>query len=100
MLTYILMGIPFLATVLIADVAILKTNVIKQRQTWFVMALLLLMTAIFDQLLTGLPIVHYNEARMIGFRLGYAPIEDFTYTIAVVLLVGIAIQHGKDKHHI
>lgn len=49
------------------------------------MSVLLLLTAIFDQLLTGLPIVAYNEAKLLGIYIGYAPIEDFLYTIAAVI---------------
>jgi lycopene cyclase domain-containing protein len=76
---------------------ILKTKVIKKRSFWVVMGFLVLLTAVFDQLLTGLPIVFYNEANISGIRLFYAPIEDFTYTIAVVILTGSLLHYEKSK---
>lgn len=88
MLTYFLMGVPFIAAVLMLDLLLLKTKVVKTRQCWIVMIVMLVMTAVFDQFLTGLPIVHYNESHMINVRLGYAPIEDFMYTIAAVIGLG------------
>ena len=62
-----------------------------------VLGFLILLTAVFDQLLTGLPIVFYNEANISGIRLFYAPIEDFTYTIAVVILTGSLLYYEKPK---
>lgn len=98
MFTYSLMALPFFAVVLLLDFVVLKTKVIKKKRTWQVMAGMLLITAVFDQFLTGLPIVHYTEENTLGLRLLFAPIEDFTYTIAAVIGVGAAIDYGK-KHH-
>jgi len=82
------------------DFFVLKSRIILRKKTWQVMAFLLLLTAIFDQFLTGLPIVNYTEENTLGLKLFYAPIEDFTYTIAVVILVGSWIDYGKRKNWI
>jgi lycopene cyclase domain-containing protein len=95
MFTYIIMGVPFLMFVACLDVFILKTRVLKQRNTWYVMVFMVMLTLIFDQLLTGLPIVLYNESHMLGWRLGFVPIEDLTYTLAVVVLIGSLIQYDE-----
>lgn len=95
MFTYIVMGLPFIGFVLLLDTYWLQTKVVLQRRTWQVMVVLMAMTLFFDQFLTGLPIVLYNESHMLGWRLGFAPIEDFTYTFAVVILVGALIKHGE-----
>lgn len=52
------------------------------------MIILMLMTAVFDQLLTGLPIVEYAQTHISGIKIGSAPIEDFMYTFAAVIGIG------------
>ncbi len=88
MFTYVLMGLPFILLTIVLDMWILKTHVIKTRQCWGVMVFLMVLTAIFDQFLTGAPVVTYNEATMTNIRLGYAPIEDFMYTFSAVIGIG------------
>ncbi len=46
------------------------------------LAIVLLLTAVFDNVLVGLGIVGYDEARILGLRIGVAPVEDFAYTVA------------------
>lgn len=46
---------------------------------------MLLMTAIFDNLIIGSGIVAYDESKISGLKIFLAPIEDFAYTIAAVL---------------
>jgi lycopene cyclase domain-containing protein len=45
------------------------------------LAVVLLMTAVFDNVIVGLGIVDYDPLRILGARLGVAPIEDFGYAI-------------------
>jgi len=73
---------------LILDIWICKTKMIRRRQTWLVMLVLMIMTAIFDQYLTGRPIVLYNDSLRSGLQIGYAPIEDFMYTFAGIIGLG------------
>ena len=49
------------------------------------LAVLLALTAIFDNLIVGLGIVGYDEAKISGVLVGVAPLEDFAYTVAAVL---------------
>ena len=93
MLTYILMGVPFIGLVLLLDTVILKTWVIKTKNCWIIMGIMMFLTLVFDQLLTGLPIVFYDEAKTLGLKLWYAPIEDFTYTFAVVIGIGSLLKY-------
>ena len=97
MYTYVVMGLPFMAFVLVLDMVILKTWVIRQRKTWIIMAIMMTMTLIFDQLLTGLPIVFYDETKQLGVHLLYAPIEDFMYTFAVVIGIGALLNYDHQK---
>lgn len=48
------------------------------------LAVLLVLTAIFDNLIVGLGIVGYDEAKISGVLVGVAPLEDFAYTVAAV----------------
>lgn len=97
MSTYVLMGLPFVLAAVTLDVLVLKTRVIAMRQMWYVLVGMLILTAIFDQLLTGIPIVTYNEATMLNIKIGYAPIEDFLYTIAGVIGIGSIWMYYEQK---
>lgn len=48
---------------------------------------MLLLTAIFDNLIIASGIVAYDASKISGIFIGLAPIEDFAYTIAAVLIV-------------
>lgn len=55
----------------------------------FALLALLLLTAVFDNLIVGFGIVGYDESKLSGIRVLYAPIEDFAYALAVVPLVAL-----------
>jgi lycopene cyclase domain-containing protein len=48
---------------------------------------MLLLTAIFDNLIVASGIVAYDPTKISGVMLGVVPIEDFAYTIAAVAIV-------------
>jgi lycopene cyclase domain-containing protein len=48
---------------------------------------MLLLTAIFDNLIVASGIVAYDPTKISGVMLGAVPIEDFAYTIAAVAIV-------------
>lgn len=93
MFTYGLIALPFLATVIILDMVVLKTRVITSRDFQIVLCIMLGFTLVFDQFFTGLPIVNYNFDLTSGIRLWYAPIEDFTYTIAASIGIGAVLKY-------
>ena len=51
------------------------------------MLLLLLMTAVFDNVMIGVGLVGYNSTLISGVFVGIAPLEDFAYAIAAVVLL-------------
>jgi lycopene cyclase domain-containing protein len=63
--------------------ALLRRNVraLAWRAVLLSLALVLLLTAVFDNLIVGLGIVEYDPIRILGARIGIAPIEDFGYAI-------------------
>lgn len=50
-------------------------------------AALLVLTAVFDNVMIALGIMEYADAAISGARIGLAPIEDFAYPLAAVLLL-------------
>jgi lycopene cyclase domain-containing protein len=49
------------------------------------LAALVALTAVFDNVIVGSGIVAYDPARILGLRLGVAPIEDFSYCVVAAL---------------
>lgn len=50
-------------------------------------AVLLLLTAVFDNLMIAVDLFGYNPERISGAFLGLAPLEDFAYPLAAVLIL-------------
>jgi lycopene cyclase domain-containing protein len=84
------MNYPLLALsvigVSIAYAGAVAPAIFKQRATWLVLAIMLVLTLIFDALLVHIPIVQYADATLSGFSLWGIPIEDFSYTLATVFI--------------
>jgi lycopene cyclase domain-containing protein len=58
--------------------------------------ILLLMTAAFDNIMIGVGLVGYNRSLISGVFIGIAPIEDFAYALAaIVLLPSLWMLVGK-----
>ncbi|WP_150307482.1 lycopene cyclase domain-containing protein [Planctomonas psychrotolerans] len=49
--------------------------------------LLLVLTAIFDNVMIGVGLVGYDPDTLLGVYIGIAPIEDFAYSIAALILL-------------
>lgn len=50
-------------------------------------ALLLVLTAIFDNIMISVGLVGYNPRTLLGIFVGVAPLEDFAYPIAALVLL-------------
>jgi lycopene cyclase domain-containing protein len=50
-------------------------------------AALLVLTAIFDNVMIGAGLFHYSPEHLTGLRIGLAPLEDFAYPLAAALLL-------------
>jgi lycopene cyclase domain-containing protein len=48
---------------------------------------MMLLTAVFDNAIIGFGLVDYDESLISGLRIGFAPIEDFAYTVAALLII-------------
>ncbi|MFM6981586.1 MAG: lycopene cyclase domain-containing protein [Microbacteriaceae bacterium] len=87
-MNYTLINAPFLvATGFLAGLAVFLRVYPTARIMWPTLGISVALTAVFDNLIVGLGIVDYDDTRISGMRIGYAPVEDFAYIIATVLLV-------------
>ena len=72
-------------------IAGIATWVIKSRFRCFttpiVLLPMLILTAVFDNLIILAGIVDYDTTKLLGIYVGVVPIEDFAYTVVAVLLV-------------
>jgi lycopene cyclase domain-containing protein len=87
-MTYWSLNAIFLAVVaVVAGGALLVRRAPRWKAIGLAATPLLIMTAVFDNVLVGLGIVGYDPARISGVTIGVAPLEDFAYSIAVVVLL-------------
>ena len=87
-MTYWALNAIFLAGV--AAVA-LATVLSRRRPRWrsigLVLLVVLVMTAAFDNVMIAVGLVGYDASRISGAFVGVAPLEDFAYAVAVVVLL-------------
>ena len=87
-MTYALLNVVFLGVVaLVAIAAIVARRAPRWRAVGLAAVLLLTLTAIFDNVIIGTGLVAYDDALISGVRIGLAPIEDFAYTVAALVLL-------------
>jgi len=87
-MTYWLLNLAFLAVVAVVAVAALVARRAPQwRRVGLAAIPLVILTAVFDNVLVGVGIVAYDPHRISGAHLGVAPLEDFAYAIAAVVLL-------------
>ena len=79
----------FLAVV--ALVAIGAAVRIRSTRPWVAIAItlgvLLVMTAVFDNVMIGVGLVGYEPSLISGAFIGIAPLEDFAYAVAAAILL-------------
>lgn len=82
-MTYWLLNLPFLAVAALAGI------LAARRLSWpaigITAAVLLVMTAVFDNVMIGVGLVAYEPSLISGAFLGIAPLEDFAYALAAII---------------
>lgn len=87
-MTYWLINAPFLAAALAVLVLALWRRAQPAALPWAIAFFVMMtLTAIFDNAIIGSGLVDYNDALISGIRVGFAPLEDFAYTLAALLLI-------------
>jgi len=86
--TYWALNAVFLA--IVAVVAILAVAM-RRPPRWIsvliTVGVVIIATAIFDNVMIGIGLVGYNRADISGVFIGIAPIEDFAYAVAAAVLL-------------
>jgi lycopene cyclase domain-containing protein len=84
--TYWLLNAGFLGVVVVVAIAAIAS---RRAPRWTAVAIaaaiLLVVTAVFDNVMIGAGLVAYDPAHVSGVRVGVAPIEDFAYAVAAVV---------------
>lgn len=87
-MTYWLINIPFVLAAILVTAAAFAMRKRPSTAPWLsAAAVMMALTAIFDNAIIGFGIVDYDDALISGLRLGFAPIEDFAYTLAALLII-------------
>jgi lycopene cyclase domain-containing protein len=86
--------------VVVGVVAVLAARRVRWGAVGLAAAVLLVLTAVFDNVMIGVGLVAYAPSRISGVLVGAAPLEDFAYAIAAV--VGLPalwslLPHGRTR---
>ncbi len=81
--------------VLVATVAIIAWSLVARarrrgiafRELGIALLVVLAMTAVFDNVMIGIGLVGYDPELISGAFIGIAPLEDFAYAVAAVILL-------------
>ncbi|MBH0022893.1 lycopene cyclase domain-containing protein [Salinibacterium sp. SWN248] len=85
-MTYWLLNAVFLGLVAALVIAVVVRRRSPQlRAIAITMGILLVMTAVFDNVMISVGLVGYSAEAISGAFIGVAPLEDFAYTIAAVV---------------
>lgn len=82
-LTYLVLNVVFIIVVLLA----LRIRPRITKPVAVTLVVLVVLTAIFDSVLVATGIVGYDERLILGWTIGWAPVEDFAYTLLAVLII-------------
>lgn len=89
-MTYLILNIIFFIPILAIAAWAYRTRrqlLPSRRAIGITLIVLLLATAVFDNVLIAAGIVDYNPDLILGIRLALAPIEDFAYTVGACILL-------------
>ena len=89
-MTYLLLNTVFLViAALVAAIAFWRRPAYRAMLPAIGLALtaVLLLTAVFDNIMIGVGLVAYDSAHISGLFVGIAPLEDFAYPIGAALLL-------------
>ena len=92
MTTYLLLSVAVLVPALVLGSVVLLLVARDRRRRvlaacGITLVVLLATTVVFDSIIVGTRIVGYDDGRILGLRLGLAPVEDFAYPIAAAVVL-------------
>ena len=90
MLTAIVLGI-------VSLYAIAVRQKLRAKPLSIAALVMLTLTLVFDNVIIGTGIVAYDQTKLSGIMLGYAPIEDFAYTLVALVLTPSLFEFFRKK---
>jgi lycopene cyclase domain-containing protein len=98
--TYTELGVLGVLAVVVLDLIVLRTRLLRRRAFWAAYAIIVFFQLVTNGVLTGLGIVRYDGAAILGSstpaqgappflgdgRIAYAPLEDLLFGFALVML--------------
>lgn len=94
MITYLALNVAFMALVLIA---LRRFRPTFNRRWYLTLGILLVLTAVFDNVIISLNIVGYEPSKLLGVYIYRAPVEDFFYALLAVYLVPALWRYFEPK---
>jgi lycopene cyclase domain-containing protein len=101
-MTYTEAAVLAVALAVLLDLTVFGTRLVSRVAFWVSYGIVLLFQLIVNGLLTGLKIVRYDPAQILGPRIAFAPVEDllfgFTlviFTLSVWVWVGRRMSAGR-----
>lgn len=87
-MTYWGLNACFLAIVIVVAACALRARPRGKARSLVIAGIILLVsTAIFDNIMIGIGLVGYDPRKISGAFIGIAPLEDFAYPLAAVILL-------------
>lgn len=88
-MTYPLLVVPFVLVTAVITLVNVRRPGFGRRMTASVLAavVLVLLTAVFDNVMIAAGLFTYPEEHLSGLRIGLAPLEDFAYPVCAAFLV-------------
>jgi len=100
-MTYAALAVPFVgaaAAVLLVAVLVRRPSARWWTATGLTLLALLVLTAVFDNLMIAADLFRYDDAITSGLRIGLAPVEDFAWPLAAGLgLPGLALLTSPEE---
>ncbi|MET3903345.1 prenyltransferase [Paenarthrobacter sp. 4246] len=103
-MTYLWLALAFIAAAVIAGVIFARQGAQpgETGKHWkavgLAFAALAALTAVFDSVMIGMELFHYDASHILGVKVGLAPIEDFAYPLAgVVALPGLWLWLTRER---
>ncbi|KFF61060.1 hypothetical protein JF66_00245 [Cryobacterium sp. MLB-32] len=89
-MTYLILNAGFLLVVTTCVVAAALRGLLTRRlmaSMGIALGIVLTLTAVFDNVMISAGLFSYDPAHLVGWFVGLAPLEDFAYPLAAVLLL-------------
>jgi lycopene cyclase domain-containing protein len=83
-MSYTLLAVLAVVGAVLLDSIVTRTRLLLQKGFWASYVIVVFFQLVTNGLLTGIPIVTYNPHRILGVRVGYAPVEDLLFGFAMV----------------